>query len=312
MIIPPVYDLIVQSIAKKFFYLFRRVRENEYRIGFANTAGQIIIDANLMNMSLFSGDYALVQVGDAIGLINQFGQFVIAPSPNHLRNSALNWVEKMDILNELNDTWIGNEQMDRFFSESFFDFKDTLKQSLFKLDSTMRTAILNLLGTAISSKSLIFSNTHRSPFTTLYNLHNVYSSEYRFEDLCETIETNRLYAPIRFEHVEIKANRVHLIINALHLRQYYTYERVGTVWQQLFLKDFVDLKASNRAGLNALIQQQLEQLKFVPLDCSDPSQLIDLMEHHCYIQEDGIQCFMKNNHSIKLTWERLRPFLKAQ
>jgi hypothetical protein len=313
MVIPPAYDLIVRSIAKKFFYLFRRVRENEYRIGFANVAGQIIIDANLMNMSFFSGDYALVQVGDEIGLINQFGQSVIAPSQHDLRNSALNWVEKMDIFNELHDEWRWRADEDLFFSESLFDFKADFKQSLFQLDSATRTAILNLLGTFVVSDCLIFSNPRQSPFKRLYNLHNDYSEAYsHFEDLSKTTKQSQLSMPIRFEHVAIHGNRVHLTTTSWNLRQYYTYERVGTLWKQLFLKDFVDLKASNRTGLNALIQQQLEQLKFVPLDCSDPSKWINLMEHQSYIQSDGIQCFMRGNHSIKLTWAMLRLFLKAQ
>jgi WG containing repeat len=321
-IIPPHYDWIWYDDRSQMFHLFQKVAEKKYQVGFANAAGQIIIDAILTDMSYFDNDFAVVRVGNDLGIVDKKGKYWLKPTQNILMDSV-NWAKKL-LMFQPEDEEEGNRRIDYLFSQIGNSKIQAFKQIIFQLSAEQQTDIWNLLLSKRMDNYFLDANEMKRNISRNDLFFNQLTHQ-RFEvvgalahDKCTTFD------------LQVEQDRVHL---GRHLwtdyhkpfyvtQQFETYLFKDGQWQQLQLDDFLNLNADNIAGLNRLIQQKVSQLRDIELQCSDVNAYIQIIKNQCFIHKDGIECFMKGRQigdtnyvqyktvSIWLDAELLKPFLR--
>ncbi|MEO0044268.1 MAG: hypothetical protein RL329_3716 [Bacteroidota bacterium] len=317
-ILPPKYDKIWYDAVHQIFHLVLTENGKTHRIGFANAAGQVIIDAILMNMSVFGGSFAFVETEKGYGIIQKNGDYWIKPQPFALQKSGFSIVDSMTYYVR----YVKTQQHYKYLLSTPYQYINIQTN----LDTMAKNMLLfeNLfLEQSLPNYFIQAENIHYQRNINWYFFNNDGMQDYRYDvpqpDLRHMSSIMRSGVQIR--QIFYGHQMIRYLVERTAAYPYYhceNFEFKNNIWQKLPLDAILVWNEANEAALNQLMFQKISALKNQAMDCGNPTQYMQKVKHLFYKLPDGLEFLMpRNNNSnnsgdfvpIKFTWAELQPFL---
>jgi hypothetical protein len=279
--------------------------------------GQILVESGRYDgISEFYGAFALVSVGNKIGLIDTLGKEVIAPQD--LRMSTALFMDSLASINveiRKKNAILGRLAR-RFIIKLPIEIDDddntkNVHPDSLKITTSQRAMLWNLLleqFTSIKTASDIEINrvNHKS---------NAYFfSQYRKEYRIETKQLMR---------VVVGDSTMSFILmnqpfNNKNEAVFHNFYRRNGRWEDLKINDLLNIQGEKRWLMNDLLTRKIKLLKDKQIDCSNAAAFITTAENQWMLTQNGIDfCFKSSENAdeivvVAVTWAELQPFLKLK
>jgi WG containing repeat len=335
VILPPQYDKIWYDGLSKTFHLFKFQSGQPDKVGFANADGQLIIDAILSNMSVFTQDYALVesQAGH-YGVVRRNGQYLIPPKPNALQQRNFDLVALLDgakdsmmakrqtVQNYVYKVY-NYEHYDYLFQKPYlnYDTGETLEIKIKQLDTLQRRILHNLMLEQMIENYFLNPTEIELKRNTIGHFADASLDKISFGNYEHMLDLSGHIVDFAittkgisfFSYTKSQRKSGPLPNYAAH-----NFKIKNNIWQKQHLESVLFLTESNKSALNKLLIKKLSEVKNEYIDCGDPSSYFQKVQNRFYILDEGLTFFIPKyensdfEHSIPftLTWDDLQPFLK--
>ena len=254
-------------------------------------------------ISEFYGKYALVSLGDKVGLVDTLGREIIAPMS--LDNDAINLVDSLKVSKYahyyLKTPPLEREEgPDTFVSPDSMDLPNSIRNRVwhYLLQTQIKTDIKR------GQDRLI----ERATGFKTYEYHDDPSGEWQEPDVFHYLFADSLHIGFVFTN------------EMLAQPDFRNYGKTKTGWQQRQLSDILNLNGDNTLKINVLMQQKLRQLSNKEIDCGDSSSFAERARETFLTNSEGILFYFKSPHGdnnfnyvpILLTWAELQAFRVPQ
>ena len=303
-IVPPQYDNVRLTLAGKQVVLYQQIGLKNWMLLTKTQTGEILIGAGRYDgISEFYGKYALVSLGDKVGLVDTLGREIIAPMSLH--NDAVNLVDSLKI-SKYDHYYLKTPPLAREEGPQTFIFPDSMA-----LPNAIRNRVWHyLLQTQIKRDIKRGQDRfiERAEGFKTYEYHNDPLGEWQERDVFHYLFADSLHISFVFT-------------NELTEPDYFrNYGKTKTGWQQWQLSDILNLNRDNTLKINVLMQQKLRQLSNNEIDCGDSSSFVERVRATFLTNSEGILFYFKSPHGdnyfnyvpILLTWAELQAFRTPQ
>ena len=269
-------------------------------------------------ISEFYGDYALVSLGDKIGLVDTNGREIIAPMS--LQNDTYNLVDSL--------------------TQAARRFQKTLKNS-FRRNAVYQQPFINIWQpqlAELSPDSLNVSQAVRNQLwhfllETQVEMHIQRADVRKIQRAypLKTYNEYKLYLEDTRSKVPTNSLR-HLFADSLHISFALTsdsaaksifknYWKTKTDWETKRLSDILNLSRDNLLKINDLMREKLKKLEGKDIDCGESTSFIERTQNTFLAHAKGISfCFTSDKKDaggyrafhyvpVLLTWAELKAFL---
>jgi hypothetical protein len=312
-VLPAQYDKIWYDTLSQIFHVFQKQADGTVLTGFANVEGQIVIDANLLNMSPFRGKGAFVETATGYGIIQKNGQYCLTPNPYALQKAPFpirQWVQydtTRDIGNFVYDAPFAAPYRNRATVEAHLD---TAKYEIprFQIENLWMEQVVNSY--FLNAEKVGFQRIERVwlPKTRISIFwKQALDASYPFQ------------TPHWIEQVACSQKALCFLKSELNekpfsrTQRYYNFQFKNNIWQNTPLGAILLWNKTTESALNGLLFQKISALKNQPMDCGNPAAYMEQVKDKFYILQDGLQFFMPNRDMpipILLTWAELKPYLR--
>jgi hypothetical protein len=310
------YDKIWYDPLSTLFYLFRNVGDKDYKIGFANSSGQVLVEAELLNMSLFLNNCALVETAEGYGVIQSNGQYLVAPAPNALQQTPFS---------------ISQRLRTHYFSKNEDDpsYLHRPPYSIAQMNAITDTAQRRVLENLLLEQEIAVHWLNGEQFPDYLNVTcYIQPSEWAFSrktGLNNLFHANRQYHLIKNFHAssDVLQYAVERNKNLTYpICIWYNFKKKNHIWTFLPLEDIVWWNPTTIAGLNQLLLDKIALLQYKNLNCSASGTFIEQVKNRFYYQKEGLAFYFDAGEdkdwkswntsfpTILLTWAELATYLK--
>lgn len=275
----------------------------------AKNNGQIIIGSGRYDgISRFYGPYALVSSQGLIGLVDSFGQEMIAPQD--LRIYKNHFMDSLDMANK------------KLRQQADYVYDDI---TALPIDLVTHNPLLN-------PDSLDISAEKRA---VLWNLMLEKALPYTLGTASDAlIPRNDLVANVNFvtiqQHRDMSFTPLRLIVEentmafgwqkslvyAREGQEFHNFYRRNNRWEALILNDLLNIQGEKRNVFNEALIKKVKALKDAKIDCSNTSGFITAVENRFMLTKQGVDfCFNSEENDenlviVSFTQAELMPFLK--
>jgi hypothetical protein len=279
--------------------------------------GEIIVNAGRYDgISRFFGKYALVTAHNLVGLIDSFGQEVIAPQDLHTSTAAF-----MDSLVLNNDKLNSENDNSDTYDENRFDvlpFSYSTEQKM-QLDNKNIETSANLphLWNLILDKN-ISTTVMTASDIRIYRAANQVNDYFDRPKLGskDILQTNA-------DMLSVNDKTLSFILtmpNHDDRTEFYfhNFHRSKDRWEALKINDLLIIQGEKRGQFNDLITKKVKALENAQIDCSNTSAFVTTVENRFLLTKEGIDFHfdytggMEQLVKISFTWAELTPFLKMK
>ena len=282
------------------------------------TGKTVINTGRYDGISEFYGNYALVSLGDKIGLVDTNGREIIAPMS--LQNDTYNLVDSLtEAARRFQKTLTNSFRRNAVYQQPFINIWQPqlaeLSPDSLNLSQAVRNQVWHfLLETQVETQiqRADFRKIQRAYPLKTYNEYKLYQ------------EDTRLKVPINTLR--------HLFADSLHISFVLTsdsaaksifknYVKTKTGWQTKRLSDILNLSRDNIVKINNLMREKLKKLEDKDIDCGESTAFIERTQNTFLAHAKGISfCFTSDKKDaggygafhyvpVLLTWEELKAFL---
>ena len=265
----------------------------------AQTGKMLIVAGRYDGISKFYGKYALVSLGDKVGLVDTLGREIIAPMS--LDNDAVNLVDSLKISKNAH-YWIKTPPLEREEGPDIFVSPDSMA-----LPNAVRNRVWHyLLQTQIKTDIKRGQDRYieRATGFKTYEYHDDPLDKWLYLDVFHYLFADSLHISFVFTNEGAQPD------------YFKNYGKTKTGWQQQKLSDILNLSTDNKLKINVLMQLKLRQLSNKEIDCGDSSSFVERVRETFLTNSKGILFYFKSPHGdnyfnyvpILLTWAELQAF----
>jgi antitoxin component YwqK of YwqJK toxin-antitoxin module len=271
--------------------------------------GEIVVESGRYDgISEFFGSFALVSNRNLIGLIDSFGQVVIAPQD--LRSA------KIDFMDSLYKYVNHAEGFFRLDDEKRmpFTFRPDYRSVHADLEKfpAQHGALFNLMLQENVPQFVLTASDFRIPRAKLK-----IKSDLFYEVSPESAES---LTP-EISHLGDKTISVVWKLSAGTTQRdsrFSNFYKPNDRWEDLLLNNLLDIQGEKRWLMNDLLTKKIKALTDGEIDCNNPSAFIKQAENQWQITKSGLLFCFQDSHDhasfvyITFTWAELKPFLKLR
>ena len=310
-VIPPQYDnahwessdasriILYQNIGLKNWLLLAEGETGKIRIGTGRYDG----------ISDFYGKYALVSLGDKIGLVDTLGREIIAPTA--LQNEAVNFMDSLNLINlEARRQFPAERRysLRQSLPITFFDFGTNNSPDSLALPNALRNRVWHYLLETQVGRCI-----RRADFKEI-NRGHAFKTYSAYEEQCNGV------SPVNMLHY-LFADSLHisfaLVADSAAKSVFKNYWQTKTGWQTKQLSDILNLSRDNIIKINDLLRQKIKQLENTEIDCGESSSFVERTRNSFLSHAKGISFYFTADSEngqfhyvpIMLTWAELKGFL---
>lgn len=298
--------VVYQNIGLKNWMLLLDAHTGKTRIGIGRYDG----------ISRFHGKYALVSLGDKVGLVDTLGLEIIAPMS--LDNDKVNLI---DSLNSVNIERLKAAEASNH--DYFLNIYEDLPIRILLFDQEI-----------VSPDSMALPNPLRNRvwhylLQTQVNSH-IKRADYRKIVRAETFKTYYPYRE-RANTYEPPNGLKYIFVDSLHIAFALTgdssaqsifrnYWHTKKGWELRQLSDILNLSRDNVIQLNNLMREKLRKLENKEIDCGESSSFVERVTSTFLTHTKGLSFYFTYGGDsgsfsyvpITLTWAELKPFRTPQ
>jgi WG containing repeat len=283
-------------------------------------------------ISEFYTDYALVSLGEKIGLVDTNGREIVAPIS--LQNDAYNLMDSLNKASKRSEQHLMGytdfegfnpfQEMPINISRNYLsppDLGDTSLESTspdsLNLPNALRNRVWHyLLETQVERviKRADVSKIERAEAFKTYNSYKVYQQVSNYKSPTNTLR--HLFADSLYIAFALVSDSAAKSI-------FKNYWQTKTGWQPKQLSDILNLNRDNILKINDLMRQKIKQLENKDIDCGESTSFVERAENAFLAHAKGISFYFtssKNNYGdnqvsyvpILLTWAELKAFRTPQ
>jgi WG containing repeat len=338
-VLPPQYDHIFFDEFNRLYHIYKK-DDLGLKVGVCDSTGRILVEPKYDRMSVFNGNYALVQEGGKLGVIMRNGQLKIPPQYNAFKNTK----EDIDALlctfiDSINKDNI-KDRMTRIYQRNGFTKIEDLQERNYdekntgvfdSLDKETVRVLKNLITEIISEGEFIdgeFIPLNRSSISIFKK------KEFTIDGYWGNLGLNSMVYVLSKAYANKKSigfilgddeNRTPRTCGnrSYNYRMYNYMQNDKGEWNNVQLEDLLTINPDNAFKINQLIIDKIRDLKDSRLDCSNSAAYFEKTKDRFRVFPEGIKLYLSRGNwrngrdliepvEILLTWDELKPYLKKK
>ena len=321
-VVPPQYKNARWDANYDHIVLYQNIGLKNW-VQLLNPTGKTLIGTGRYDgISEFYGEYALVSLGDKIGLVDTNGREIIAPMSLH------------------NDTYNLMDSLTQSTLRSQFSIEDieyythilqqmpisvggsrlsSLSPDSLHLPNALRNRVWHyLLETQVQrviQRADVFKIQRAKAFKT-YNAYRVYQEASNYQ-----VHTNTL------QHIFVDSSHISftLVADSAAKSIFKNYFQTKTGWEQKQLSDILNLSRDNIIKINNLMREKIKVLENKDIDCGESTSFVERAQNTFLAHAEGISFYFtsgkRDNYEeygefhyvpILLNWAELKAFRTPQ
>ena len=296
---------LYQNIGLKNWLLLLDPKTGKIRIGTGRYDG----------ISRFFGKYALVSLGEKIGLVDTTGREIIAPTS--LQNDAINLMDSLNVVNiearkkSLRTTGFYNEIDELPIALTAFinpeQGRTVLSPDSLKISNALRNRVWHYLLETQMSQIIQRADVRRINREQIFKTYKVYDENCRERRLVNRLE----YLFADSLHISFA-----LIADSAANSIFKNYERTKLGWEPKQLSDILNLSRDNTIKINDLLRDKIKKMADTEIDCGESSSFVERTRNAFLSDTKGLSFYFtsKNEYEefhyvpVLLTWAELKAF----
>ena len=280
------------------------------------TAKTLIGTGRYDGISDFYGKYALVSLGDKIGLVDTMGREIIAPIS--LENTTFNLMDSLNVVN-LEKIRARKDFFDHYelqvlpisllLNQGFTAIN--ISPDSLNLPNPLRNRVWHYLLETQLNNCIRHADFRAIQRGQMYKTYDVYN------DNCNT---QRPTNTLRYLFADSNYISFTLVSDSAAKSIFKNYWQTKRGWQPQQLSDILNLSRDNIIKINNLMREKLKKLDNQEIDCGESSSFVERTQNAFLCHAEGISFYFTSDKSenggygefhyvpILLTWGELRAF----
>ena len=279
------------------------------------TAKTLIGTGRYDGISDFYGKYALVSLGDKIGLVDTMGREIIAPIS--LENDAVNLMDSLNVVN-LEKIRARKDFFDHY-EPQFLPISLLLNQGFMEINTSpdslnlpnpLRNRVWHYLLETQLNNCIRHADFRAIQREQIYKTYDVYN---------ENCNTSRPTNTLRYLFADSNYISFTLVSDSAAKSIFKNYWQTKRGWQVQQLADILNLSRDNIIKINNLMREKLKKLANQEIDCGESSSFVERTQNAFLCHSEGISFYFTSDKSdagygefhyvpILLTWAELKAF----
>jgi hypothetical protein len=268
---------------------------------------------------VFYGKYALVSLAGKVGLIDSFGNEIIAPQDLRIYNVG----NLCDSINAENKRL--KKQLDAFSEGHSFgeirEMQDKIRNSFVDIYESEQNNNPDSLNLSPTFRNTLWHLILEKRLNAAIWKVNDFNFERSYSFTKDNISYSNLedYNKTKIQRITTSDKTLAFAFSTDYRGDYfYNFYQRNNRWNDLTINDLLNIQGDKRWQFNDLLMRKVKAMKDEEIDCSNTSALVTQVENRFMLTREGVDfCFvsLKNSSNfaiVSFSWVELEPFLKMR
>ena len=322
MVLPPQYKNARFIANDERIVLYQNIGLKNWLLLVEPQTGKTLINTGRYDgISSFYGNYALISLGDKVGLVDTNGVEIIAPMS--FENDTYNLMDSLDKARWRHQVSSKENAQNIAFPElpitmNYYTRKGIISPDSLGLSNALRNRVWHYLletqAETVIERADIRKIQRARAFKT-YDQYQLYQEVTDYKRQTNTLKY--LFA----DSIHISFT---LTSDSAAKSIFKNYWRTKTGWQTKRLSDILNLNRDNVLKINGLMREKLRKLEDKDIDCGESTSFVERTQNTFLSHAKGISFYFTSDKRdeedysafhyvpVLLTWSELKPFLTPQ
>ena len=312
-IVPPQYENAHFVANNKFVVLYQNMGLKNWLLLVESTTGKSRIGTGRYDgISDFYGKYALVSLGDKIGLVDTVGREIITPTL--LENDAINLMDSLNraSIEYMNDSTYYMVRTQDLPIELSVIHGFVVSPNKLNLSNALRNRVWHYL-----LQTQVGTCINRADFRDIRREKSVFKTYTVYLEQCNRLREINI---LRYLFVDSLHISFALLSDSAAKSNFKNYWYTKSGWQTQQLSDILSLSRDNTIKINNLMRQKLRALNDKNIDCGESSSFVERTQNTFLTTPEGLSFYFTSEGfeegatgsfhyvPIHLTWAELKAF----